>query len=127
MSREKELEKELGQYREMAKKNKSIDVAELMMSALERDENAVSGKQKRWAYLICFFLPPFGLIFAVRYFFSDKSDAKRIAWICVILTAASISMTLLIGIMVFSGLEKSGVDFKQLEDLNPQDIQDILQ
>jgi hypothetical protein len=128
MSREKELEKEFNQYSELAKTDKNIDLAGLMMKAMERKDDSVSFKQKKWAYLISFFLPPFGLIFAVRYyFFSDLSDAKKVAWICFILTFASIGLTLLAGMLVFSGLEKSGVDFKQIENLKPQDIQDLLQ
>ena len=87
----------------------------------------VDGKKKNRAYLVSVCLPPFGLFYAARYYFSGKSDGKRVALICVILTVMSLLLTWGIGEMLMSSVSTSGLDLKQLQSLNPNDLKALLQ
>ena len=85
------LAKKVDLYASVAKENPNVDIGALMLNALEtQNRNLVSGKAKKWAYLVSIGAPPFGLLFAVKYFFDDKDDADSVAWVCVILTAFSL-------------------------------------
>ncbi len=125
MSDEKELENKFQEYQQMAKGDKSVDAAALMMKAMETQAaNRISGKQKKWGYLISIALPPIGLIFALKFYFSGKSDGKRAALICVILTTAVLLfLWLIISLLVSS----SGLNMNQIQQIHPQDIRDLLQ
>ena len=91
MNPEKDLSKKIELYQSVAKENPNVDVGMLMLNALQNeDKNKVSGKWKKWAYLISISVPPFGLLFALKYFFSDEADARDVAWMCVTLTAVSL-------------------------------------
>jgi hypothetical protein len=94
---EEKLEKELEAYRELAKADKKIDVAGLMINALQKHEsNMFSVKQKRWAYLISIAIPPVGFLLALNFFMSDKDDGPQAALWCSILTVVSIIITVLL-------------------------------
>lgn len=86
---EKAAEQKLKEYDEAIKNSVGADKAALAIAALETAQYAaqVSPKARRWAYLVSIGLPPFGLIFALRYFFSAKQNAKSVAIVCVVLTA----------------------------------------
>lgn len=129
MDKEKEIEQQFEQYSQLSKENKGIDAAALMMSALATpEENRVPSRRKRLAYIISVGLPPFGLFFALGYyFFSHKSDAKRTAVICLILTAVSFLVSLLIGVLIFSSSYSGGVNSSEIQNLQLKDIQDLLQ
>jgi hypothetical protein len=74
---DQKLEEIVSEYAELAK-DKNIDVAALMANALQQeDTNKLSGKAKKWGYLVSLGVPPFGLGFAAWFFFSDKCDGKR--------------------------------------------------
>jgi len=102
MSEEK-LTKEIETYRELAKSDKKIDVAALMINALQKSEsNMLTAKEKRWAYLIAIGAPPLGLLFALKFYLSDKDDSKEAALMCVVLTAVSIMILVLFTKLLFS-------------------------
>ncbi len=125
MSKEKKLAEEFARYQELAKNNKNIDVAALMMNAIESQKaNQTSTRQKRWAYLISVGLPPFGLIFAAKFYFSGKDDGKSAALVCVILTVISLIIAFLIGLFMFSS---SGTSIQQLQQVNVDDLKQLLQ
>ncbi len=125
MSNEERLNQELEAYRKLAQENKKIDVASLMINALQKErENHLSPKEKRWAYLVSIGLPPFGLIFALNYYLSDKDDAREAMWICIALTVLSIFLFFLLGKVLLSG---SGVNLQQIQQIKPQDIQQFTQ
>jgi hypothetical protein len=95
------------------------------MNALQQQEtNKLSDKQKRWAYLISLGAPPFGLIFAVKFYLSGKEDGEQAAWICGALTAVSILLFVLLGKVILSS---SGTSLKQIEQIKPADIQQLTQ
>lgn len=124
MSEEK-LEKELEQYRELAKEDKKVDVASLMINALQQHRsNLLEPKQKRWAYLISLVVPPVGLFFAVKFYFSGKDDGKEAGLMCVVLTAVSILLLVVFTSALLSG---SGANVDQIKQIKPSDIQELYQ
>ncbi|MBL8031487.1 MAG: hypothetical protein JNK33_04145, partial [Candidatus Doudnabacteria bacterium] len=77
MDTEKKLADQVQVISELAKENKNIDAAALMLNALQTSEkNVVSSRAKRWAYIVSIGAPPLGLLFAIRYYFSGEDDAK---------------------------------------------------
>ena len=121
MSDEK-LESLVNEYADLAK-DKKIDAAALLINALEQqDQNKLSVSAKRWAYIISLTLPPLGLLFAAWFYFSDKTDGKQAAVVCIILTAVSILFALILLKMLISG---SGVSPDQLQQIKPADIYDL--
>ena len=125
MDREKKLEKELEKYQELAKQNPDVNVEMLMMNAIQnRKQNLVSPRGKKWAYLISIGLPPLGLLCALRYFLGSEDDAKRVAWICVLLTALGIASIWLFGKIL---LGSTGDTLNQLQQINPNDLRQLTQ
>lgn len=125
MNQEKKLEEQFQEFKEMAKEGKSVDMASLMINALENQvKNTVAQKKKTRACLVSFLLPPFGMLYALKYYLSAESDAKQVANICVILTAVSFLILWLTVKMMLAG---SGVSLDQIQQINPSDIQQLLQ
>ena len=121
---EEKLEKEISALRELAAKDKKIDVASLMINAIQKqDQNSLSSKEKRWAYLTSLLFPPFGLIFCVKFYFSGKDDGESAAWTCGLLTAVSILFFILFLKVLISS---SGLSSQQLQDL-PNQYQQLLE
>ena len=120
---EEKLAKQLEEYHKLAQQDKNIDVASLMIQALQKQEtNHVPDRQKRWGYLVSLAFPPFGLIFAIKFYLSDADDGKTVALMCVVLTAVSLFLFVLISKLMFSG---SGVDINQIQQIKPEDIQSL--
>ena len=125
MDSEERLSQQIETIRQAGEENKNIDVSTLMLAALERHErNTVSAKSKRWAYLVSLGFPPLGLLFSLKYYFSDEDDAKHVALMCVILTAFSIFIFLITVKLMFSG---SGASIQQIEQIKPSDIYQLTQ
>ncbi len=125
MNQDKKLETEINQLSALAKEDPNIDIASVMLSSLgQHTANTVSGKQKRWAYLVSLGLPPLGLLFALKFYFGQEDDAKNTALVCVVLTAVSILAFAILTTVMFSG---SGASLNQIQQIKPTDIQQILQ
>ncbi len=125
MNLEKKLEAELKHYRELGQKNPQVDAQMLMMNALQnRRSNLISPQSKKWAYLVSVGLPPFGLLFALRYYFGNEDDAKQVAFVCTLLTVISVVGIWLLGKVLFSG---SGVSLDQIQQINPNDLRQLTQ
>lgn len=119
------LEQKVKDYVEVAKDNKNVDVAALMLNALEtQNQNALSDRSKKWGYLISLGAPPLGLLFAAWFYFSDKDDGKNAAYACIALTVVSIGLFILIGKLFFSS---AGVSVQQVQQIKPADIQQLVQ
>lgn len=119
------LAQQIESFREMAKQNKKIDLAELAINALQQQEaNMLTPKQKKWAYLVSVGLPPFGLIFAFKFYYSGKDDGEQAAWICAVLTAVSILTFALITRIILSS---AGTSLNQIQQIKPSDIQQFTQ
>jgi hypothetical protein len=122
---DKKLEQTIGEYQQVAKENPKVDLGLLMLNALQNQKNnLVSGKVKRWAYLISLGVPPFGIFFAAKYFFSDEDDAVTVAWMCVILTLVSLALLYFGAKLMFSG---TGTSPQQIEQIKPSDIFQLTQ
>ncbi len=125
MDTEKKLERQFDEYLSLHKENKNVDIADLMLNALQNQKkNLVSEKQKRWAYLISIGVPPFGFLFALNFYLSDKEDGKNVGNICVILTVLSVLSFWAITKMLFSG---SGASLNQIQQITPANIQQFSQ
>ena len=123
MNPDKDLEKKIDLYQSIAKQNPNVDVGMLMLNALQNeDKNKVPGKWKKWGYLISLGAPPFGLLFALKYFFSDEDDAKDVAWMCVTLTAVSL---LLFAVGFKLMMSSTGTSLDQIQKITPQQIQEL--
>lgn len=119
---DQKLEELVNEYAELAKDDK-IDTSALLINALEQeDSNKISHSTKRWAYLISIGAPPLGLLFAVWFYFGDKSDGKSTAMACLILTAIS---SVIGFILIKSMLSGSGVTTQQLQQIKPKDVYDL--
>ncbi len=123
MSDEK-LEELVSEYASLAS-DKNIDTGALLMDALQRqDQNNIDSKTKRWAYMISIGVPPFGLLFAAWFYFSDKNDGKSSAIICFVLTAVSLIAGFILLKAILSG---SGVSTQQLQQIKPSDVYQLSQ
>ena len=121
MRTDDELAKKVEEYTKVAKQNPNIDIGMLMINALATEkQNTVASKSKRWAYLISIGVPPFGFLFALKYFWSDLDDAKEVAWTCVVLTIIATAV-FWIGSKLM--LSSSGTSIQQIEQIKPSDIQ----
>ena len=125
MDPEKKLEGQIKEIKQLVATGKKVDTTALMMNVLANQrQNPVTTREKRRAYLVSVFLPPFGLLYAFKFYFDARSDARRVALICVILTATVVFFAWLILQALLSG---TGVDLQQIEQINPSDIQQLLQ
>lgn len=126
MSSDSDLAQKVKEYQEAAKNNPNVDIGALMLNALQsQDQNKVSSKAKKWAYLISISIPPFGLLFALKYFmFSDESDAQEVAWTCVALTAICVFIFWIGGKLLLSS---SGTSVEQIQQIKPSDIYQLTQ
>src|SRR6185369_1354563 len=112
-------------YSELGKQNPKVDVAMLMMNALTNEkQNSVSVKAKRWAYLVSLGLPPFGFLFALKFFWGEEDDAKSVAWTCIVLTIIAVFLFWVGGKLLLSG---SGSSLEQIQQIKPKDVQQFYQ
>lgn len=118
------MSKKISDYQQLAKENPNINVNLLMSTALADADKKEAGKSYRWPYLISLGLPPFGLIYAVKYYFSGDESDKTAAYICAGLTVISILLFYALGKAVFSS---SGASLDQIQQIKPGDIQQLTQ
>ncbi|MDB4940038.1 MAG: hypothetical protein JWO40_463 [Candidatus Doudnabacteria bacterium] len=119
------LAKELQQYKEIAAVNKNVDISALMLNALEKEqENRLTTRQKTVAYFVTVTFAPFGLIYAVKFYFSGASDGKKTALYIVIITFAVIGI---ISLMFNAIISTSGTSVQQIQTIKPDDIRSLLQ
>jgi hypothetical protein len=126
MTEDKKLEEKVAMYAALGKDNKNVDVAALMVSAMEqarRDE--IDGKKKKRAYMVSILLPPFGLYYVARYYFSDKDDGKRVALTCLILTIFALAIGWMIGGAMFGNTPTGSLE--QMKAVNIEDMKSLLQ
>jgi hypothetical protein len=121
---EEELAKQLKHLQELSKENKEIDIAHLSLQALQSyEKNFIPVKEKRMAYAVSILLPPFGIIYAIKFYFSDsdKEDHLEAAFLCVILTFVSIIMTA----FLLKAMLSSSPGVGQIQQLTPESIQGL--
>jgi hypothetical protein len=124
MDPEKKLESEINEYVQVAKENKNVDVAALMMYSLKNEnKNLVSSKSKRWAYSLSVGVPPLGLLFALHYYMADYDDGTSVANMCIILTIVSVVSIWLLSKMLLSN---SGTNLDELSKTKTSDILELV-
>ncbi len=117
---DKELEKKLDAYQQLAKENPNVNVNMLMMNALAQENQKVKKlKSRRWPYLIAIGFPPFGLLFALKYYLSGDEDDRTAGNICVLLTIVAVIIFYAFSKALFSG---TGASLEQIQQIKPQDI-----
>lgn len=122
---DKQLEQLAAEYADLAKNDKNVDAAALMINALQQqDQNKLSPKAKKWAYLLSLGVPPLGFAFAIYYFTKSETDAKSAAIICAVLTTISLAFSI---IFFQTVLHSTGVSVEQIQQINPQDIYQLTQ
>jgi hypothetical protein len=122
---EKHLEEQLKQYQELAKMDKKIDVAGLMIKALQDSENNhLPIKSKRWAYLLSISIPLVGFYYSFKYFNSHAEDAMEAGLACGILACFCLLSFFVIGHSMTAG---SGLNFKDVENIKPADVYQLTQ
>ncbi len=121
---EEDLQKEISQYTELSSKDKNVDASALVINALEHHEDdIVSAKSKRYAFLFSFFFMPLGLFVAVYYFFfSEKKDANKVALVCLLISIFTAGAFLIIFQVILSS---ANVSTEQLQQ-TPQLLNDLL-
>lgn len=125
MDDERQAARKIAQYAELAKEDKKIDASALMISALAQTQQAeIDAKKKRWAYLVSIGAPPFGLIYAAKYYLDGTADGKRTAWICLILTVVSLGSAWLIGRALLSS---AGPQLQRIPSIDANEMKDLLQ
>jgi hypothetical protein len=125
MNSEQKVSEQFQQYKELADKNKNIDLARLMISTLEQARREeVAAKKQHQAYLVSVGLPPFGLFFAAYYYFSDKPGGKHVAINCLILTGIALLIAWGITSLLMSSM---GSTAGQLPAINAEDIRSLYQ
>ena len=125
MNTEQDLATKFKEYQELAKTEKNINVEKLMVAALEtQNTNLVPAKKKYTAYIVSLILPPFGLFYTLKYYFSPEDDGKRIALVCFILTSLAI---LFMWVILNSLLSSTGGSLNQIQQIKPGDIQQLLE
>lgn len=121
---DEKLAAEIAKIQELVKDNKNLDANALIANLLARgEEQAVPSGQKARAYLVSLLFPPFGLYYAAKFFWLGTVDARRVAWICLAMTAvAAIVLWALVG-----SIASSVPELNQIQNLNSRDIQELLQ
>lgn len=120
-----DLEKNIQMYQDLAKKEPNVDINMLMMNALQKEsEGLKDGRSYKWAYIISLGVPPFGLLFALKYFIHGDDRDRTAAYVCIGLTILSIIITLTFGKLVLSS---SGTSMEQVQQIKIQDIQQLTQ
>ena len=125
MTDDKELEQQLKAYAEIGKENPAIDTAALITKSLDNfTATQTSPSKKALAYFVSLGFPPFGLLFAVHFYLSDKSDARHIARMCIFLTILSIGLFFVFMQILVSSI---GPDIEQLQTIDPNQLRELLQ
>ncbi|MBI3231701.1 MAG: hypothetical protein HYZ51_01310 [Candidatus Doudnabacteria bacterium] len=120
---DEDLSKKLETYQGIAKENPSVNVNMLMMNALEQENQKLkTSKSHKWAYMVSIGLPPFGLLFALKYYLSGDKEEQTAGNICVALTAVAVLMFYIFSKALFSG---SGASIEQIQKITPQDVMQL--
>lgn len=83
---------------------------------LEKTVLSVTVAKQIVIYLVSFFLPPFGLVWAFKYIKSDDEKAKKIGWIAVLLTTISLILIFWVSKAFIDNLTQSINNQMKIED-----------
>ena len=121
MLTEDELVEQIKKIEDLAEKDKKIDSGALIANLLamqNQSKSSMTGNEKVKAYMVSVLFPPFGLIYAVKFFTRRTQDSKNAAILCVILTIASSLLLIAIAKSAFSSLSGLG----NLQNIDPNSL-----
>jgi len=123
---EDNLQKQIDIYQEVARENPGVDVNVLMQNALDVESKkfGTGKKSYKWAYTVALGLPPFGLVYTVKYYINGDDEDKRAGKICALLTVVSVLLIIAMGKLFFSS---AGITTQQLQQINPSQVQQLQQ
>lgn len=123
LTKEERLSEQIAKIQQMAKENPQIDANALIATLFTKNqESFLPEGEKMKAYLVSLFVPPFGLYFVAKFFTRTESDARRTAWVCLLLTVVAVILTWWV-----LGSAFSNPQIQQIQNLNPQDIQSLIE
>lgn len=121
--REEKLAKQIEEIQKLAAQNKEVDAAALALNLLQNERSSsLPVAQKRRAYLVSLLLPPFGAYYVFKFWLRAENDARRVAWICLAITAVSFLILYAMGSALLSNPQ-----IEQIQQINPQDIYELTQ
>lgn len=124
MNREEKLAEEIARIQKLAAENPGVDANLLIERLLAREQqSSLPAKETTKAYMLSLLVPPLGIYYAFKFFFRPEPVARRAAWICLILTALSLFILWALGNTLFSAAPQ----LQQIQNLTPQQIQDLTQ
>jgi len=113
---EQQTAEKIKMYRELAEKDKNVDLAALTLKALQESQrDEIAPGKKRLAYIISAGFPPFGLFFAWHYYRSAKAGGRHVAKVCLVLTGISIAASWLISAIILASFAPQ---IEQLQSAN---------
>lgn len=86
--------------------------------AVEKASLSITVGKQVIIYLVSFFLPPFGLIWAFKYLKADDEKAKKIGWIAVALTIVSLIINFWLLKIFFDSIPRLIDSQMKIEDFN---------
>jgi hypothetical protein len=120
---EEKISKQIEQIKELAKKDKKVDISALIAQTLETsNKNYLPAKQKRIAFIVSTAFPLAGFVYAIKFWNTEAEDALEAAVACVILGCISIVIAWYVSQTLLGGAGTSG-----LQNLNPGDIYELTQ
>ena len=123
VTQDKEISEKIEEYRRLAAENEGVDLAALAMSAMgEVKKDEIDTRKRRRAYLISVLLPPLGVFYFLKYFWSGKVGGRKVAMMSLVLTAGALLVSLLIAGAMFAD---SGVTGEQIRDVEMEDLESL--
>lgn len=124
MDKETELAAEIEKIRQLARENKNIDEQALITALLEAHAavETLPGAEVVRAYIVSLLIPPLGLYYAIKFWLRSETDARKTAYICLALTAASVIITFWL-----AGSILSSPEIKNIQSITPEQIRELTQ
>lgn len=120
-NREERLNAKLEKIREIARESPGIDEKRLLEDLLLQDkDDYLPASLKTRAYIVSLLFFPFGLYYAVKFFFRAELDARKAAYICLGITVIVFIIGLVAARAVFSSVP-------ELDQLSPNQINDLIE
>src|SRR5262245_60774363 len=121
---EERLAAEIEQIQKLSKADKNINAEVLINAAFAKAHQEEAGvPHLKRAYAVSLLAPPFGLYYAFKFFLRPEPAYRRQVWICFRLTIVSIAFMWILAKLLFV----AAPGLNDLQNINPQDIQSLIQ
>ncbi len=123
MTNEEQITEEIKRIEELKKTDKNIDVKALVENTFARHATDTPTSGKTRAYLVSLLFPPMGLYYFVKFIVRDGADAKKTAWMSLVLTIIASVLTW----WLLSASFSTNSTIKDIENINLKQIQELTQ